>query len=134
MQDLKLSWHFIRFSVKPYFFFRESDWCWMESDICVWGYVGFQEFLWKGACSLPHTPTLFWPSCGIKAFWHPIHQEQELRYEFHVQSSSWSVGRAEKHNRLWRESIEWSRSYRIQFAPSDQISMSKIEVKCPSFC
>ena len=79
-------------------------------------------------------PTLFWPSCGIKAFWHPIHQEQELRYEFHVQSSSWSVGRAEKHNRLWRESIEWSRSYRIQFAPSDQISMSKIEVKCPSFC
>lgn len=105
----------------------------MESDICVWGYVGFQEFLWKGACSLPHTPTLFWPSCGIKAFWHPIHQEQELRYEFHVQSSSWSVGRAEKHNRLWRESIEWSRSYRIQFAPSDQISMSKIEVELSIF-
>ena len=133
LSDLKLSWCLIRFTLKPFFFFlKATDAGW--NLIFVWGCIGFQEFLWKGACSLPHTPTLFWPSCGIKAFWHPIHQEQELRYEFHVQSSSWSVGRAEKHNRLWRESIEWSRSYRIQFAPSDQISVSKIEVKCPSFC
>ena len=96
--------------------------------------LAFKNFSEKGHVPcLPHTPTLFWPSCGIKAFWHPIHQEQELRYEFHVQSSSWSVGRAEKHNRLWRESIEWSRSYRIQFAPSDQISMSKIEVELSIF-
>ena len=40
---------------------------------------------WLGPFN-PH-PTPFWPSRSIKAFWHSIHQNLELRGEFHVQSS-----------------------------------------------
>ena len=66
---------------------------------------------WLGPFNPLHHPTPFWPSPRASK-----HFDTPSIRTWNCVANFMSKVAAAEHNRLWRESIEWSRSYRIQFA------------------